>query len=281
MIHLQQISKKYDEKWVLRDISQDFTAGSATAFVGHNGCGKSTLLKVLSGLVAPTQGQVRYDRPLTFHYVPEKFPTTPLTAEQYLLHMGAMDGLSASQAQERIRELAEAFYVTEHLRSNMTVLSKGTLQKIGVIQALLTIPDVLILDEPLSGQDVDSQKAFVERINDLRSKRLLLLMSCHEPELVEAVTEKAYTINQGRLVPCSVVREEKYLLLLHWAGAADGKQQALKELTGMSDEVLPRGGDYQIQLMQDVCDRCLEELLAQGWKLRGLQKIKEGKKVSL
>ena len=76
--------------------------------------------------------------------MPEKFSATHLTAEQYLMHMA------------------------EHLRSRMSTLSKGTLQKVGVIQALLIMPDVLLLDEPLSGQDVDAQRVFVEKVNDLR-----------------------------------------------------------------------------------------------------------------
>ncbi|MBO5282518.1 MAG: ABC transporter ATP-binding protein [Lachnospiraceae bacterium] len=281
MIHLQQISKKYDEKWILKDINQYFPEGSATAIVGHNGCGKSTLLKILSGLVVPSKGRVQYDRPITFHYVPEKFPAIPLTAEQYLLHTGVMDGLPVSQARVRIRELAEDFYVTEHLQSDMTVLSKGTLQKIGVIQAILTVPDVLLLDEPLSGQDVDSQKVFVEKINDLRSRGITLLMSCHEPELVEAITEKSYTIAQGVLVPASVAKEDRYLVLLHWAGAAEEKQRAGERLKGISEDILPYGEGYQIRLTQQACDCRLEEILAQGWKLRSLQKIQTGEKVSL
>lgn len=169
-IQLQQISKKYEEKYVLREITQSFAEGSATAFVGHNGCGKSTLLKVLSGMIRPTRGRVQYDRPLVFHYVPEKFPVTYLTAEQYLMHMGMIDGLPRNRLAGKIRQLAEDFYMLEHLRSRMSVLSKGTLQKVGVIQALLTMPDVLLLDEPLSGQDVDAQKVFVEKINELRSR---------------------------------------------------------------------------------------------------------------
>ncbi|MDE7222736.1 MAG: ABC transporter ATP-binding protein, partial [Acetatifactor sp.] len=175
MIHLQKVNKKYGDKWVLRDITHSFGKGSATAFVGHNGCGKSTMLKLLSGVIRPTQGLVQYDRSLIFHYVPEKFPVINLTAEQYLLHMGRIDGLPEDRLQSEIQELAGEFYMAEHLQSRMATLSKGTLQKVGVIQALLTMPDVLLLDEPLSGQDVDAQKVFIEKVNDLRGRELLCL----------------------------------------------------------------------------------------------------------
>lgn len=274
MIHLHQISKIYGEKHVLREITQSFAEGSATAFVGHNGCGKSTLLKVLSGLIRPTQGRVQYDRPLTIHYVPEKFPVTYLTAEQYLLHMGMIDGLPKDRLAGKIRQLAEDFYMTRHLQSRMSTLSKGTLQKVGVIQALLTMPDVLLLDEPLSGQDVDAQKVFVEKVNELRGRGITLFMSCHEPELVTAITERAYTIEQGKLLPCHVSAQERYRVLLCWEGEEDARQQAAADLAGIANgEVLPYGEGLQIYLTQAECDRHLGRLLAQGWRLRGLHRV--------
>lgn len=276
MIHLQQISKKYEDKWVLRDITQSFLQGSSTAFVGHNGCGKSTLLKLLSGVIRPTQGQVQYDRPLVFHYVPEKLPVLPLTAEQYLLHMGRIDGLPQNQLQGEIHKLAEDFYMAEHLHIKMAALSKGTLQKVGVIQALLTMPDVLLLDEPLSGQDVDAQRVFIEKINELRGRGITLFMSCHEPELVEAIAEKVYTIEQGGLLPCHVSTQERYRVLLCWEGGEDARQLAEAEMAGIiEEEMLPYGEGYQIYLTQAECDRHMERFLAQGWRLRGLHKVRE------
>jgi len=274
VIHLRQISKNYGEKQVLRAITQSFAEGSATAFVGHNGCGKSTLLKVLSGLIRPTQGTVQYNKPLIFHYVPEKFPVTYLTAEQYLLHMGMIDGLPRDRLAGEIRQLAEDFHMAGHLRSRMSTLSKGTLQKVGVMQALLTMPDVLLLDEPLSGQDVDAQKVFVEKVNELRGQGITLFMSCHEPELVEAITEKAFTIEQGELLPCHVTTQERYRVLLCWEGEEDARQQAAAKLAGISnEEALPYGEGFQIYLTQAECDHHLGWLLAQGWRLRGLHKV--------
>lgn len=273
MIYLQQISKKYGEKQVLKDITQSFAAGSATAFVGHNGCGKSTLLKVLSGLVKPTGGRVRYDRPLVFHYVPEKFPAAYLTAEQYLTHMGMIDGLDRRSG--KIQQLAEDFHMAQHLRSRMSTLSKGTLQKVGVIQALLAEPDVLLLDEPLSGQDADAQKVFTEKVNELRGRGVTLFMSCHEPELVEALTENSYTIEQGELRPCGRAgREAAYRLLLCWEGEESAGQCAMEELAGLSGKrILPCNGGYQVQLTQAECDSYLGQLLALGWRLRGMHEI--------
>ena len=281
IVNLQQISKKYGEKWVLRDITQSFARGSATAFVGHNGCGKSTLLKLLSGVIRPTQGQVQYDRPLVFHYVPEKFPVIHLTAEQYLMHMGMIDGLPQERLRREIRQQAEELCMEEHLQSRMSTLSKGTLQKVGVIQALLTMPDVLLLDEPLSGQDVDAQKVFIEKVNRLRGQGITLFMSCHEPELVAAITEKAYTIEQGRLLPCSVSTQERYRVLLCWEGGDDVRQQAASDLEAMTNgDLQPFGDGYQIHLTRAECDSHIGQLLAQGWRLRGMHEVRKISQIS-
>ncbi len=274
MIHLRQISKNYGEKQVLRNITHSFAAGSTTAFVGHNGCGKSTLLKVLAGLVTPTRGEVRHDRRLVIHYVPERFPATHLTAKQYLTHMGMIDGLPRDRLAEEIRKLAREFHMEEHLRSKMTTLSKGTLQKVGVIQALLVTPDVLLLDEPLSGQDAEAQRVFTEKVNELRGRGVTLFMSCHEPELVAAVTEKSYTIEGGQLLPCREPARETYRILLCWEGESGARQQAqalLAETAG--GKMQPYGNGYQIILPREECDRCLGMLLAQGWRLRGLHRV--------
>lgn len=273
-ISLRQVSKKYAEKWVFKDITWDFEEGSSTAFVGHNGCGKSTLLKVLSGVVKPSQGSVKHGRPLVFHYVPEKFPATPLTAEEYLLHMGVIDGRPRDVLRGEIRQMAEDFCMAEHLQGRMSTLSKGTLQKVVVIQALLAMPDVLLLDEPLSGQDVDAQKMFIEKVNDLRGRGVTLFMSCHEPELVAAVTEKAYTIEQGKLLPCAVSTQERYRVLLCREGDEAARQQALTDLRDISKgDMLPYGSGYEIHLTQEECDRHLGRLLAQGWRLRGMHTV--------
>ncbi|MDE7222146.1 MAG: hypothetical protein K2O34_00010, partial [Acetatifactor sp.] len=129
-------------------------------------------------------------------------------------------------------------------------------------------------DEPLSGQDVDAQKVFIEKVNDLRGRGITLFMSCHEPELVAAITEKAYTIEQGKLLLCRVSARERYQVLLCWEGEEEVRQQAAAELAGVANgEIMPYGDGYQLYLTQAECDRHMGRLLAQGWKLRGLHKV--------
>lgn len=197
IIRLENIVKKYHNRSVLNHISLSFEKGRSVAFVGHNGCGKSTLLKCIAGLIAPNEGKVVYAMQLLFHYIPEKFPPTVLTAREYLLRMGEISGICREEVRQSIEGLGKDFFMEELLDTPMNVLSKGTLQKVGVMQAFLKRPDVLLLDEPLSGQDEESQKVFIEKIDRLRENDVTIFMACHEKSLVDAIAGDVYEIREG------------------------------------------------------------------------------------
>ncbi|MDD3796433.1 MAG: ATP-binding cassette domain-containing protein [Lachnospiraceae bacterium] len=146
-IMLNGISKKYDSQWVMKEVNQTFSCGRSYGFTGHNGCGKSTLLKILSGLIAPTQGKVICPKKLCFAYVPEKFMPVKLSGRSYLRRLGEIDGIPSKHLEEKIDHLAGEFFMNEMLDIPMRGLSKGTLQKIGVMQALLKETDVLLPSE--------------------------------------------------------------------------------------------------------------------------------------
>ena len=137
MIALEHIVKEYNKKVVLNDIHLTIEQGQSLAFTGHNGCGKSTLLKIIAGLVRPTAGMVCLEKEKLIHYVPEHFPQMRLTAKQYLIYMGKMEKIESVELEARIRGLVEEFFVANMLDIPLKYLSKGSLQKIGVIQALL------------------------------------------------------------------------------------------------------------------------------------------------
>lgn len=167
IIKLEKITKEYNHKLILDQVDLSIYEGQSMVFTGHNGSGKSTLLKIISGLVKPSDGKVIYRDKLLFHYVPERFPKMNLTPWQYLKRMGQMDGIPPKILAKRCEKLFSDFFLPDMVNIPMKDLSKGTLQKIGVIQALLRTPQVLLLDEPLSGQDMDSQMVFIEKMNEL------------------------------------------------------------------------------------------------------------------
>ncbi len=261
IITLDHITKRYGGRTVLRGICHTICRGDALAFVGHNGCGKSTILKVIAKLVRPTAGKVIYHSPLLFHYIPEKFPPVSLSAREYLLRMGALSGMRQDEAVHRIRMLSEDFFLEELLDSPMQSLSKGTLQKVGVIQAILKRPDVLLLDEPLSGQDAASQSVFIKKVNQLQEEGVTVFLAAHELKLVHAVAQKAYTIKDGLLAVYVPQETPFYRVLLEGNGTE-------KEPEGMTRQ----GRYHKLRLAEAECDGLLPKLLSQGWKIRGMER---------
>jgi len=202
IIRIEGLSKSYNFKTVLDRLDLSIYESQSIAFVGHNGCGKSTLLKLTARLIRPDRGQVVHRKKLLFHYVPEHFPKMNITARQYLTSMGLLDGLTAAEINEKIEELSAELFMADMISKPMKNLSRGTLQKVGVIQALLSKPQLLLLDEPLSGQDMDSQAVFIDKVNELRKQGVTVLMSCHEQHLIERVSDTVYRIENGRIVTC-------------------------------------------------------------------------------
>lgn len=173
--------------------------GQSAAFTGHNGSGKSTLLRLIGGLTNPTSGRIQYVRPLKINYIPEHFPKMGITSRRYILHMGLLEGMKKKEIQEKSSELFGEFFMESMQDIPMKHLSKGTLQKVDVIQALLSRPDVLLLDEPLSRQAAGSQNVFIAKVRELNSHGVTILMSCHENFLINRISDRVYEIRDGCL----------------------------------------------------------------------------------
>lgn len=265
IIELSGVSKRYQRREILTDVSLPIIRGRSVAFIGHNGAGKSTLLKLIAGLVNPTQGRVLHSKKLVFGYVPEHFPKTMLTARQYIGCMGRIQGMEKEAVQQRGRQWFEAFFMEDMADVPMKHLSKGTLQKVGVIQALLQKPDVLLLDEPLSGQDLDSQAVFIEQINRLRRHKMTIVMSCHEEYLYSQISDTVYEVKNGRLcerahpqaasAPCD-------RLLFSKRGVP------LPDLSAFDARVEKGGRQLKITLPSAQSRELLLLMLQNGWELR-------------
>lgn len=298
MIELKHIVKEYNQKVVLNDICLTIEQGQSVAFTGHNGCGKSTLLKVISGLVRPTKGTVFLEKGKLIHYVPEHFPQMNLTAKQYLFYMGKLEAPLHKEASHQIKashhmgtlphmknlrgvelksyihELAEEFFVSNMLDIPMKYLSKGSLQKIGVMQALLKEPDILLLDEPLSGQDVMSQQVFIQKIQELQKHNVTILMSCHEPYLVDAVADEVYQFNDGKIFLANHRLADEvrwYRMFFVRTKEADIPENWKGRLQFTEQGCILRAEESE-------CDRAMAEMLEAGWNLRGMRMEKEHSK---
>ena len=260
IIELQNISKSYKTKDFYSSINEVFDEKDSVAFVGHNGCGKSTMLKIIAKIINPTQGKIIYSRKLKIRYVTEKFEPENITAREFLEFMGKIEGLSDKYLENIIKNLAKDFFITDFLDVNMKKMSKGTLQKIIVIQALLNKPDVLLLDEPLSGQDKESQTVFVEKVNNLRANGTTIFMSCHEDWLVKAISNKVYTFSNGLMVRKKECNKTYYILSFY-----NSNNEPI--VSGM----IKCGEYYLIRVEECNINSIVLKLIKCGWELRGLK----------
>ncbi|PEY42516.1 ABC transporter ATP-binding protein [Bacillus cereus] len=214
LLELKEIQKAYGKQLILKDIHLSIPKGQAVAIIGGNGTGKSTLLKMIAGFIVPTTGIIHEASNMKIGYVPEHFPEDiRFTLEDYLYHLGRIHGLSKEYLQNKIPSLLEAFHLQHANHSIIRNFSKGMKQKAGIMQALLNDVDVLILDEPLSGLDPQSQKELEHILLTLKEQGLTILFTCHEKQLLEnfadrIVTLANHTITADKLLTSDTIPKE-------------------------------------------------------------------------
>lgn len=214
LIELKGLTKRYGKQLILEDIHLSIPKGQAAAIIGGNGTGKSTLLKIVTGFITPTTGTIKKQPDMKIGYVPEHFPEDiRFTLEDYLYHLGRIHGLSQEHLQNKIPPLLELFHLEHVNHSVVKNFSKGMKHKVGIIQALLSNVDLLILDEPLSGLDLKSQQELEQILLTLKQQGLTVLFTCHEKQLLEnfadrIVTLANRTIAEDRLLTSDAIPKE-------------------------------------------------------------------------
>lgn len=210
MIEAIHLSKFYGPFAASRDISFTVNEGELVAFLGPNGAGKSTTMKMLTGYIAPSEGKARIaghdmldDRiagSQRLGYLPENGPLYPeMTPLGMLRFFADARGLSRAYREERIEAVVEICDLSTVMYKSISKLSKGFKQRVGMAQALLHEPDVLILDEPTAGLD-PNQIREVRRTMRRLSETKTILLSTHILQEVEAMADRVVMINEGRLV---------------------------------------------------------------------------------
>jgi ABC-2 type transport system ATP-binding protein len=197
LLRLAGVRKRYGGgPLVLDDVDLDVTEGHVIGILGANGSGKSTLLRILAGVSRPTSGTLTGDPVLG--YLPDRFPAAQrMGARSYLRHMARIRGLrDLSVVDDLLAELPPAGGV----RVPMRQLSKGNAQKVGLAQALLGRPDLLVLDEPWSGLDTDTHAALDDVVAKAKARGAAVVFTDHRPDVVHARADHAYRMLHGRLV---------------------------------------------------------------------------------
>jgi ABC-2 type transport system ATP-binding protein len=198
-IALENVALRFGRRdpWVLNGISGVLPSGSVTAVTGRNGAGKTTLLRVLAGVLPATRGSV-IGRPAMVGWVPERFPVDQVwTVRQYLMATGRVRGLAT--AAPAIDRWAERLYLTPYLDTRLPALSKGSAQKVGLVQALLVPPGLLVLDEPWEGLDAATRAELPALITEVTSAGGVCVVSDHRGEIGGLRPDAEWRIEDGRL----------------------------------------------------------------------------------
>jgi len=210
MIEAQGLSKYYGPFIATQNVTFSVPAGQVAAFLGPNGAGKSTTMKLLTGFLSPSEGvarigghdvsQQRIEASKLIGYLPENGPLyNEMTPQSLLKYLGQARGLSGSRLKERLAFVAGRCSLEDVWGKQISKLSRGYRQRVGMAHALLHDPQVLILDEPTSGLDPNQTFQVRELIREL-SRTKTILLSTHILSEVEAICDRVILINRGRIV---------------------------------------------------------------------------------
>ena len=210
MLEIRQLVKRFGPLLAVDDVSFTVPRGEVLGFLGPNGAGKSTTMKMITGFLAPTAGTAiicGYDigtQPIAakrhIGYLPEGAPAYPdMTPADFLDFIAHIRGYSGDEAKRRIGRVVEMIRIGEVLHQPIETLSKGFKRRVGVAQALLHDPSVLILDEPTDGLDPNQKYQMRKIITAMRPEKAIII-STHLLEEVEAVCSRAIIIAHGRVL---------------------------------------------------------------------------------
>ncbi|RQW98274.1 ABC transporter ATP-binding protein [Micromonospora globispora] len=198
-MRLEDVWLRYHRRgpWVLREIDVRIGPGEVAVVLGRNGVGKSTLLQLAAGVLRPTRGRVA-DRPAAVGWVPERFPADqPFTVAHYLTAMARVAGLSGVAADRAVERWVERLGLARFRGVRLPQLSKGTAQKVGLAQALLRPPGLLVLDEPWEGLDAAARELVPELVGEVLAGGGSVLVSDHRGETVRLPGARHWTVADG------------------------------------------------------------------------------------
>ena len=292
MLQVSELKKSYGAVEALRGVSFEIPEGEVVGLLGPNGAGKTTIMKILTGYLQPDEGSVRISGldvltqtaqvQALIGYLPENAPLYPeLSIQDYLLLMA---DLRQIPPQDRLARIAEAVYATnlqEHLTRDIGTLSKGFRQRVGLAQAILYQPRLLILDEPTLGLD-PTQIVDIRRLIRGMAKHSTVLFSTHILSEVEALCDRVIILLNGQVKTdarlSDLASTPNALMVL--TKRVDGVESLLKTLAGVKDvhytDTSEGYASYRVlgrrRGQKDICPAIFQLAREHGWELRELRR---------
>lgn len=245
MISIQNLTRRYGETVAVDGVTTEIRRGEIVGLLGHNGAGKTTVMKIMTGYLDATSGSVTVDgldvdgdRHAVQHkigYLPENAPLyEEMLVQEYLEMMAELRGVPAAQIPERVAEAIAATGLIDRVAWPISTLSKGLRQRVGIAQAIVHQPDVLVLDEPTNGLDpmqIETIRALIRRLG----QRSTIILSTHILQEIEAVCDRVLIMIQGQLVADATLREllDSSRLKLVLSGAPTDAARVLGRVDGV------------------------------------------------
>ena len=205
MIKVANLTKKYGPNTAVDNLSFTIEDGRIYGFLGPNGAGKSTTMNMITGCLSPTSGEITVEG--TIGYLPEIPPVyTEMTPKEYLEFVAGMKGISKDQIVEEVNNALAATNIDNVKDRLISNLSKGYRQRVGISQALIGNPDIIILDEPTVGLD-PRQMVEIRQLIKRLGKNHTVVLSTHILSEVAAVCSDIIMISEGKLVACDTTRQ--------------------------------------------------------------------------
>ncbi len=296
MIEVNDVTKYYGNFPAIMDINFRVEPGEIVGFLGPNGAGKSTTMKVITGFLPPTSGSASvagYDvvnesleARRHIGYLPETVPLyTEMTVREYLDYMGRLRGMTSERVRARIDEVVEICRLEDYYTSIIGKLSKGFRQRLGIAQAILHEPDVLVLDEPTIGIDPIQVVETRQLIKDLGGDHTLIVSTHILPE-VSQLCERVIVINEGQIVATDEPENLAKRLLgrervdLQVKGPQQEVLVALESVEGVEEARrfnIERGAipQYRVESESGVEIRAAlaQKVIESGWELHRLEGV--------
>ncbi|MBK0403808.1 gliding motility-associated ABC transporter ATP-binding subunit GldA [Adhaeribacter sp. BT258] len=286
-VEVKNLTKIYGTQRAVDDISFSVKSGEIVGFLGPNGAGKSTTMKIATCYVPPTSGLVKVsgfdveENPVEVRrhvgYLPEHNPLyLDMYVKEYLEFIGSLHNLSGSALQKRVKEMVDLVGLQREQGKKIGALSKGYRQRVGLAQALVHNPDVLILDEPTTGLDPNQIQEIRNVIKNIGREKTVIF-STHIMQEVAAICDRVVIINRGKLVADSSVADlesntkGQRVTIAEFENPAD--ERLLQALPQVKEVKRLEGNSYRIVSAKTDDPRSAVSKLAaeQNWILLGLR----------
>ncbi|HQQ24903.1 MAG TPA: ABC transporter ATP-binding protein [Methanomassiliicoccales archaeon] len=291
MVSVSGIYKRYKDLPVLLNLSFDIPKGSIFGYIGPNGSGKTTTIKIMTGLIRDFQGEVSIEgRSIrnwsselssTIGYLPQQTSLQEWrTVDQTLYTFGRLSGLQANEVDKRIKEVTEMLGIAEYRKRKVSKLSGGTLQKVGMAQAMLHRPKLMVLDEPVAGLDPESRVLFKNLFRQLSREGTTIFFSSHILSDIEDVADTIGILGQGRMRYMGSMEELRERVGRSTEVSLETVEpipddRLLESLPGVSKVERVADNRFHIILQEHgqidaVVDSAIRAVLAQGLHIRGI-----------